>query len=334
MKSFLTAFSILSIVFSLSAQPTIEADDMTPVPGQIISWTQSVEIVPVGVAGQGVIWDYSDLSSFFSNDFSFELIDDQIGADEFPTSTHVLSDPSMETFQYFTFDSDSMSINGIVFDAIEDTVINRLPDPLKFYEFPMQFGDSFSDTYSFQDISSENIGQRVELVSSIDGFGTLVLPSGSVSNVLRIYRTGESELYIYNPEGEILDTVSTVLTQIDFVAAGYQYPLVSYAIQEGDTSISYIANVVTAVEEINTPSYFSLFPNPVSDNFFTLTSEEKIHSIAIFDLTGRLIKSIDDSYFSNSREVRVDCSGLPNGTYMVQVSDKNGYHSLRFVVGN
>ncbi|MFP5470581.1 MAG: T9SS type A sorting domain-containing protein [Bacteroidia bacterium] len=76
-----------------------------------------------------------------------------------------------------------------------------------------------------------------------------------------------------------------------------------------------------AVASITENNKFSLefYPNPVKDNL-TITSENRISSIKLYDLTGKLLIENYETKLSNV----VDVSTLEKGVYLVSVSLENG----------
>ncbi|ANW95643.1 hypothetical protein AXE80_04830 [Wenyingzhuangia fucanilytica] len=71
---------------------------------------------------------------------------------------------------------------------------------------------------------------------------------------------------------------------------------------------------------------FSFSPNPAK-NFINITGVNKINSVAIYDMTGRL--SLETSNLGNNS---VDISGLNNGLYLVKIKDVNNNISVKKLI--
>lgn len=75
----------------------------------------------------------------------------------------------------------------------------------------------------------------------------------------------------------------------------------------------------TSVEEekkTNNISDINIYPNPVKD-ILNVESSDRIYKINIYNITGRLIKSIDN-------KSQIDMSNQPNGMYLLKVTTEKG----------
>ena len=75
-----------------------------------------------------------------------------------------------------------------------------------------------------------------------------------------------------------------------------------------------IERIITSVEEL-TQNTFSFFPNPAS-NVLNIKANETIEALTITDMSGRVIKTINNS---NVNQAKVDVSDLTSGVYFIQV---------------
>ncbi len=75
---------------------------------------------------------------------------------------------------------------------------------------------------------------------------------------------------------------------------------------------------------------YALFPNPVSDILYLKPQAEKINQIAIYNINGQLIRSLN--YKQLLPQNAIDVATLPNGIYqIILVADGGGIFSNRFV---
>lgn len=72
-----------------------------------------------------------------------------------------------------------------------------------------------------------------------------------------------------------------------------------------------------SVAETSERFSMNLFPNP-TENELNIASSEKIELIEILDLTGRLITSVQNS------NNKIDVSTLPNGSYIIRLTNSEG----------
>jgi hypothetical protein len=81
-------------------------------------------------------------------------------------------------------------------------------------------------------------------------------------------------------------------------------------------------DLTTGVNEIQSVSNFSIFPNPFSHSTsikFNLLKSEKV-SIKIFDLNGRLIKTLADNTFEEGEhQVELNADEVNPGIYFLQI---------------
>lgn len=83
--------------------------------------------------------------------------------------------------------------------------------------------------------------------------------------------------------------------------------------------ISFNSALGTNSNEMETA--ISIFPNPAQSQF-TLRSDVSLEKLSIFDVRGRMIKSVDLSEMSH--EKTIDISSLLSGVYMVQITGDKG----------
>lgn len=70
-----------------------------------------------------------------------------------------------------------------------------------------------------------------------------------------------------------------------------------------------------------------VYPNPTNDFLFIDNIEKQIQKIEIFDLQGRLIKTINE----NKDKYEIDISNLSSTTYLVKLSTTTGSQTTKFV---
>lgn len=74
----------------------------------------------------------------------------------------------------------------------------------------------------------------------------------------------------------------------------------------------------------------SIYPNP-SKGIFTVSSNTiKLNAIEVFDVSGKLLFSEDDS-LKNATETNIDLIGMSSGIYFIKVNSENGIFSKRIV---
>ena len=80
-----------------------------------------------------------------------------------------------------------------------------------------------------------------------------------------------------------------------------------------------------AVDE-NESTNLVVYPNPAKDRL-TIESEEIIRQCEIYDLTGQLVKTLEN----DSERMEISIEALPAGTYLVKLITDNYTQTRRFV---
>jgi hypothetical protein len=78
----------------------------------------------------------------------------------------------------------------------------------------------------------------------------------------------------------------------------------------------------------------AIYPNPVTDSKATLrlqTNNAATLQIVVYDITGRIIKNLSATKELNTFETSIDMSEIPQGIYVVEVTDGKGKYVTKFV---
>lgn len=73
------------------------------------------------------------------------------------------------------------------------------------------------------------------------------------------------------------------------------------------------------------PSKLALYPNPVSDQLFISSEDQKVESVMIYSLTGAVVRNISNEVES------VDVSDLASGNYIVKVTTDKGTATKKII---
>lgn len=73
---------------------------------------------------------------------------------------------------------------------------------------------------------------------------------------------------------------------------------------------------------------FKMYPNPVSD-ILTIETTEPFNSIKIYDINGRVLKTI--SNFSNENEQQINIADLAKGLYLIEIQSDAKKHTQKFI---
>ena len=344
--------SILTAIFFSStisfAQPVITQDDLIDVGGTYRISLADTSGIEVGDSGANVTWDFSNLQRTEVDSFETPLIftrislGDAIFSDSFPEATFA------EVFEFETpegsFRGENFYIaNGNEFTSLgqgnsieipgllTETTISRFDDPATFLVFPFSFNSTFTDKSSLT-VETEFLGFNSSFTTNsedtilVDAFGTLILPSGTFNDVLRVViRSRMTDI----SEGD-LGTDTTGSSSTSYVWIKDDLPSVLLGIdivEEGDstfTTVTFREEIITSIqadlsEEVN----LQLFPNPTANLLgiqYNLPNTEEV-KLEIFDMQGRQLKSLfNDRQIAGFHESTFAIGDLAAGVYMLRIS--------------
>ncbi len=90
-----------------------------------------------------------------------------------------------------------------------------------------------------------------------------------------------------------------------------------------------VGSISVTVEETKSPLYFTIGPNPVSDqlNIYFLNDANTAREVTITDLSGKILSN----FATQENYIRYDASALNHGAYLVQITDGQNKRVKRFV---
>ncbi len=136
-------------------------------------------------------------------------------------------------------------------------------------------------------------------------------------------------LFSYNLNGTWSDAIDDVAsgfitvpgnkTMYFHVAPYFQGETGTYQLQ-----IQVTRTAATAVGDPNESTMISIFPNPVKDKLSIVVEDAQVRLVTVFDISGRPVLTEE-----NQEEVNV--SGLPEGSYLVEIATDKGVLRKKFV---
>lgn len=222
--------------------------------------------------------------------------------------------------------------------------INSIPTPMVYspkdliYKFPLNYGDADSSEsgFSINIPTLADYAKARKRVNVVDGWGTLILPSGSFS-VLRVKST------IFDRDSIALSAVPfpVVLpsTSYEYKWLGLQHgePLLQInANQFAVTQILYLEIPVSGTNDISGSDFvFGIMPNPASTEVNVFYSKEKAGTTAIdiLDLQGKEVKNIfSGTEASGTTHHSFSVNNMSEGMYVMRISNDEGKSYKKFAV--
>ncbi|MBK8228057.1 MAG: T9SS type A sorting domain-containing protein [Flavobacteriales bacterium] len=198
-----------------AAQPIIDQSNFAASPGESFVLNASAWMDP-GASGANVTWDFSGL--VIDSAFTYAYVDPASTpmTDSFPTAT--LAHAENAGYAYRSFDATGGYYLGYHMD--QDAVVDY-QDPEMTFQFPCTYGTQWVDDLFADYLPGPSWFYAGSINAEADGYGTLILPYGTFTNVLRLHLTRSYTLETPWPEdGFYVDTIYY------YLHPGTHYPLV------------------------------------------------------------------------------------------------------------
>ena len=332
-KTMLYLLAAAGSLTALRAQPVLTAANMNPVHGDFFSVHFVDTNVSHGAAGANVTWNYASATQTGFDSIMVYACDSTPYCSTFPGSN--IAELSGGAYEYFNAISTKLTITG-VHNPFADLVLSNTADQLR---YPFTYNSVYADTLYYG--SSVLDDYYTEIDSFIyDGYGTLILPSGTDTGVVRIHNItyyhdstsssvddGRMETYYWYKPGchnALLvidyDTVGSTTGQLYVADATYFVP------RANTTAVENIASLKASID---------LYPNPATDVLHIQFKTPRAASFiaTITDVTGRIIKTITrDNITTGSGDIEYPVTDLQSGIYFVRLQSDAGNITKKFTV--
>jgi|GEM_PF-6242156 len=333
MKNFLFLFVLLMSLGAI-AQPTATSS-IIPEPGDSIHLIRSqTNNFLESSTGANQTWDFSSLSPDPGNaEFYFKFFnpEDTPHGDRYPTAQLAAMNPDSQ-FVYYIFDGQALQLIGAVgivpgFGTVFADYLDNEFEQV----FPVDFGVTWSDDFNGNNVFGvASAPFNGDISGEIDGFGTLVLPSGTFSNVLRVREERTFEL----PGADPMPS-----TSYRYLAADYSLWLLSIEIftgpNPGPPLIFYADSpeILTAVSETILLKDIDLRPNPVSpgQQLFLRSGGHPFSEFTLFDPLGRRINSLKATQVGENFQIHFPANLSP-GNYTLHGISEEGVFSEKILI--
>ena len=266
---------------------------------------------------------FINCDSMFDDNFNLGLM----LAGDITLGEYVLSDPYQHLFK-----SDAglqMKMYGASIDLGGNTLpaILEYNDPDVLMKFPIQYGDTYSDTNSIDmDFGSLGVGLAVTATgtrtNTVEGWGQLSIPGGYFENVIKVKSVLNQDFSI-DYEGQQSD-VPVSLTTYYWFDKDYGIPVLMANGTETDgifipASVTYLYFEAISTTDINKQD-FVIYPNPTDGKInIKLPANETLKKLEIYSLNGNLVSQ------------KADLSHLPNGVYTVKIETSKGNYTQKII---
>jgi hypothetical protein len=349
MKNYIiSAVALLS--FGLNGQITINENDFFQSEDSVGISTSADLTIDFAATGPNSIWDFSNLTEsgqLFETARSISsagiIINIQFGpfaASEYRASYFQQFDglPIEELTGFLPIqinsvnrmiktNSSELTIPGYSLE-VQGQIIGFKSDTIeKAYEFPLNYGDSYSSNgytdINFSPIYEARIIMNRQRESDADGYGQLTTPHGTY-DVLRIKHVVSELDSIYIEIGPIAQwfPIDRTTSEYEWWAKNKKRPVLKVETEtlfgnEVPTRITYINNQTSS---LNTNTFETkIYPNP-TNGILNIESKEGIENIKVFSTDGRRVYEKGTAGTTTT----LNLSHLSPGMYTIQAFSSNG----------
>jgi hypothetical protein len=290
----------------------------------------------IGSAGANLTWNFDTLLVNGTDTLWFVAPSSSAYASNFPNSNLAIKQASLgDGIAFLESATGHLDILGLAADLLNTgspIVVTQNP-PSRVAQFPFTYLDTYNNV-TVIDVTADASSLGILFVDSArykniqdrdliaDGYGTLNLPVGPFTDVLRVKEINSQtdSIWIHSFLGWSLFSDS-VYTDSTFTwwngSKGYYLAQASYI--GGDlNTIRYEDPVIVGKPE-PTVKAFSVYPNPSRDRVY-FDTDGKVYDLRITDLQGRLV--VQQRLSGSHAEIQV--GNLPIGCYIYALFDKNG----------
>ena len=347
MKKFTNSLFFIALLFCFTTgrAQTIPGSAF-PVAGDVLTLIEADTAgVTPGAGGSGVTWNFGSLTNGVGTQLdSFMAPSATPYGAVFPTATLALHEIVFPVTNYYVYyyNNTGSSIYQRIGNVQPDTVIytTRADE----FPYPLTPTTTYSSNYYAHYRTSGGSATEAGVGSVVvDGTGTLTLPTGTYSNVLRSHYTRTENDTTYTPS-------ASAMLQVDNYYEWYQpnsyYPILSimysnYSVMGftafSKKTVAYRAGYTSSgINDINSSSKngMLIFPNPTNEQatlVYEMTQAGE-SQIGIYDLTGRLLQTSVNTSGEGFQTVSLKVSELPVGMYEVRVVNSQSTTSVKLQI--
>lgn len=324
-------------MYSISfAQPVLTATGINPIIGTTFSYT-STSFFNQGAAGASQTWNFGSITGTAGNPSVCVAPSSTPQGANFPNANISFNSGGSGTYAYQKTSSSAYQNYG---NVTSTGVIMPFSNPEDLLRFPFTFNNTYTDPWAVSFVNGGYTWYRTGTTTvTADGYGTLIIPSGTINNVTRIHF-----VQVYQDSVDLGGFPYIITYNNDeymWYADGTHTAIAaSYTLTTSGSSSSsggfYLTNTV-GVNDINKfISAYDIYPNPASDQIkldFTLSQNKNVE-VRLFNSLGEKLDVFErKNGIQGLNTIQMDISTLPKGIYFAQILlEGNIAQTKRFVV--
>jgi len=331
-----TIFLAFSLQLAVLAQPTIDQSNTQLVPGPIYTINVSA-LQEGGAGGANATWDFSGLVPSAVATVTLVPLDGSGLETVMPTATVITSNALTNQAKGY-----QATLTGLLYWGVfnsNNQVLLRYTDANLELALPCTFGTTWSDpSLAEYSVGATVMGSRTgNLTGESDGFGDLIMPFGTITNVLRVHlienmsdvttagnATVEGSRFQYYKPGIPAPLVETVNNVINTTNG-----------QNLEQFTQWLASDITGMgTALDRSIGMDVFPQPAHGNAtITYGAQGKV-DFTLLDPSGRVVRRIGGSLRAPGiHQMQLDLAGLSAGIYVLRaITDRQEQGAVRLVV--
>lgn len=322
-----TTLSFLFAATGLVAQPTITAGDAPAIGEQFTYASGTYVVLPNGGANQ--TWDFSGSAGSSGEALTVIAASNGEGAADFPGASVALVNSSLEEY---------IGISAAGFEHLGQYIAGDgivYTDPELYLPIPCVYGQSWNDDFAaIWGGGANSFTGNLSAVAS--GYGTLILPGTTLTNVLRIDQTltrDENSGFTYVRTSNFFYRPGTGYLVANNERLDLYFGTNLLATSE---EVTYLAAAGIGMAENNTDAIgLDLVPNPATDAVGLVFGAGGTMQVSVFDAQGRsVITAAMGKLVPGIHRQELSVADLSTGIYTVRVSNTNGEQGTRRLVKN
>lgn len=329
MKPFIKSILLVASILAssrMAAQPTLNALNTNPVVGEhfYTYWCDTSLISPT-LTGAGVTWNYGSMSILFADTTDVVACASTPYCDSFTGSTFAEYLHSGHSYRYFDAGTTALTVTGAYYPS-PGPCINYYPMPYNFFVYPFTYGTSQIDSFIYTVPCNYQISY-VRDTTVADGYGTLILPTGTYTNVLRIKHK------FWYRHVSTLSGSTWYASEVWYTWSkpGTHEPLLWYMDNDkdevgtikGPKAVNFTTAVPLGVEEYDAKHAIDIYPNPASGVVHVKGLQNNLTTeLVVIDVTGRNVNA--PVTLQGSSEMNIHTDALADGLYLIRIQTDGG----------
>ncbi|MCB0790828.1 MAG: T9SS type A sorting domain-containing protein [Flavobacteriales bacterium] len=333
MKHRYANLSSFLLLLATSVQAQTITDSESPIAGDSFVDNYAPYMAP-GPGGSGQTWDFSSLVSDSSRTVSFQTPASTGVNGGFPDA-NIAETTDMTDWTFFESSSAGYDLHGVYLNSLAQEVVYQ--DPERVLKLPCSMNTAWNDSLGADFTSFGLPIVRSGVIDGLaDGSGTLVMPYGTVNNVLRVRTIEDYTDYT-------LVAIDYLFTTYFYYKPGVRHPILTIFHQEvttfGTTTTSefiiWMSQTPGAIEDLTGDVIgMELYPNPASDHVvLSYGGQGEALDLEVTDVSGRVVRTERLPAQPLGFQVHdLDLPGLVKGVYQVRLTAANGRQGMQRLV--